>query len=182
VVHSRSPSWLVPCRTGSATFRNAHHPGSWPTQLTAVWSLPLQSDSGGPTSISDAASIRRVRPTTSIPPSAFVAHVSPVPPPVRLPACPALRPGSVSGAVAITHAYCCLRVWEHGRPLLHAPYEAESLHFRSGLSVALSTLRRGRYLAQRKTRFLLAGWALAGKGIAPPGWMRLRLVALHKGV
>ncbi len=39
----------------------------------------------------------------------------------------------------------------------------DHVHLRYGLSVALSTLRRGRYLARRKACFLLAGWALAGK-------------------
>jgi hypothetical protein len=42
-------------------------------------------------------------------------------------------------------------------------YGAQSLHLRCGLSVALSTLRRVRYLPQRRTRLLLAGWALTAK-------------------
>ena len=40
----------------SRLFRNAHHHGSWPSQLAVVWSLPLTAGSGGPTSISCAAS------------------------------------------------------------------------------------------------------------------------------
>ena len=35
---------------------NAHHQGSLPSQLVAVWNLPLQADSGGPSSIFDKAS------------------------------------------------------------------------------------------------------------------------------
>jgi len=57
----------------------------------------------------------------------------------------------------MTRAYYCLPGLEPGRHLLHLFYEADPLHSRWGLSVALSTLRRVRYLAQRKTRFPLVG-------------------------
>jgi len=76
-------------------------------------------------------------------------------------------PGRVSSVVAITHAYWCLPTRRRGRPLLDLCYGAQSLHFRYGLSVALSTLRRGRYLARRKAGFPLAGWALAGREFHP---------------
>src|SRR5271156_1347461 len=39
----------------SAFSHNAHHQGSLPSQLVAVWNLPLQADSGGPSPISDKA-------------------------------------------------------------------------------------------------------------------------------
>src|SRR6202035_1283119 len=39
----------------SAFSHNAHHQGSLPSQLGAVWSLLLQADSGGPSPISDKA-------------------------------------------------------------------------------------------------------------------------------
>jgi hypothetical protein len=42
-------------------------------------------------------------------------------------------------------------------------YGPPSLHLRCGLPVALSTLRRTRYLAQRRTRLLLVGWTLTAK-------------------
>ena len=67
----------------------------------------------------------------------------------------------------MTHAYYCLPVGGRGRPLLDSCFGAGSLHFRYGLSVALSTLRRGRYLARRKAGFPLAGWALAGREFHP---------------
>ena len=76
-------------------------------------------------------------------------------------------PGRVSSVVAITHAYWCLPARRRGRPLLDLCYGAQSLHFRYGLSVALSTLRRGRYLARRKAGFPLPGWALAGREFHP---------------
>ena len=76
-------------------------------------------------------------------------------------------PGRVSSVVAITHAYWCLPARRRGRPLLDLCYGAQSLHFRYGLSVALSTLRRGRCLARRKAGFPLAGWALAGREFHP---------------
>ena len=76
-------------------------------------------------------------------------------------------PGRVSSVVAITHAYWCLPARRRGRPLLDLCYGAQSLHSRYGLSVALSTLRRGRCLARRKAGFPLAGWALAGREFHP---------------
>src|SRR5216683_1830274 len=89
-------------------------------------------------------------------------------------------PGRVSSVVAITHAYWCLPARRRGRPLLDLCYGAQSLHSRYGLSVALSTLRRGRYLARRKAGFPLAGWALAGREFHPLDecgfvWAHLRL-------
>jgi hypothetical protein len=70
-------SYLTHCRRAfSATLTTS---ALEPTQLAVVWSLPLQGGSVGPTYISAAASIRRVRPPTSTPPSPFVAHASPVP-------------------------------------------------------------------------------------------------------
>jgi hypothetical protein len=39
----------------SAFSNNAHHQGSLPSQLAAVWNLLLQADSGGPSPISDKA-------------------------------------------------------------------------------------------------------------------------------
>jgi hypothetical protein len=44
---------------------------------------------------------------------------------------------------------------------------AQLLHLRCGLSVALSTLQRVRYLARCKTRFPVAGWALSGRESHP---------------
>jgi hypothetical protein len=41
----------------SAFSSNAHHTGSLPLQLVVVWSLPLQAGSGGPSPISDKASL-----------------------------------------------------------------------------------------------------------------------------
>ena len=41
-----------------AFFRNVHHRDSLSQRLAVVWSLPPQGDSGGPTSISDAALLR----------------------------------------------------------------------------------------------------------------------------
>src|SRR5579862_1692886 len=76
-------------------------------------------------------------------------------------------PGGFSGAVAITHAYCCLPELADGRHPLNPTHGAQSLHFRCGLSVALSTLRPGRYLPARKTRFPVAGWALPGRDFHP---------------
>jgi hypothetical protein len=46
-------------RSTARLFRNAHHPGSLPTQLAVVYGLPLQGDRGGPTPISDAAPLKR---------------------------------------------------------------------------------------------------------------------------
>jgi hypothetical protein len=45
-----------------------------PTQLAVVWSLGLQSGSGGPNLHLYCSQLQLGRPTTSIPPSAFVAH------------------------------------------------------------------------------------------------------------
>src|SRR5712692_6358718 len=92
---------------------------------------------------------------------------SPVPSSIPFPACRALRPGRVSGAVAITHAYWCLPAGARGRPLLYECHGARSLHSRYGLSVDLSTLRHGRCLARRKTGFPSAGWALTGRESHP---------------
>src|SRR3954466_2566342 len=55
----------------SAFSSNAHHGGSLPSQLVAVWSLPLQADPGGPSPISGKvpplpqAETRRSQHTTS---------------------------------------------------------------------------------------------------------------------
>jgi len=45
-------TWRGHCR---AFYHNVHHRGFWPKQLMAVWSLPLQGDSEGPTFISRTA-------------------------------------------------------------------------------------------------------------------------------
>ena len=47
MVRFRSPSWSIPDKVLPRLFRNAHHPGSLPTQLAVVWDLPLQGDPGG---------------------------------------------------------------------------------------------------------------------------------------
>lgn len=62
----------------SLIFRTAPHRGALLSELPSafvthvVWSLPLQGDPGGPTSISHTAPLPEA--PTSTPPSAFVAH------------------------------------------------------------------------------------------------------------
>lgn len=55
-------------------------------------------------------------------------------------------------------------------------HEAQSLHLRYGLRIALSTLNPCRYLHEPKTRFPVGRlFPLAGAGISPAGSVRLRL-------
>src|SRR5882762_5017198 len=55
VVHSRSSSRTTPAALSARPFRNVHHDSLRLTQLAVVWNLSLQSDPGGPTSISNTA-------------------------------------------------------------------------------------------------------------------------------
>jgi hypothetical protein len=67
-------SHLTPQGAFSATLTTPAHS---PTQLAVVWNLPLQGDSGGPTSITGAAPHQKVPSSTPEPSSVFVAHHRP---------------------------------------------------------------------------------------------------------
>ncbi len=59
-VHSRSSPRTLPATILSWLFLDVHHDDSLPSQLEVVWSLVLQLDSGGPSSISDVVGVRSV--------------------------------------------------------------------------------------------------------------------------
>ena len=58
MVHLRSSPDLTPDAVKLRLFRNAHHTGSLPAQLTVVWWLLPEAATGGPTSISIAVTSR----------------------------------------------------------------------------------------------------------------------------
>ena len=60
-------------RSSRTFFRDAHHQGSLPQQLTVFWSLPLPAGSEGPTLIPHAAR-HKVRQPSWLLPYAVVAH------------------------------------------------------------------------------------------------------------
>jgi hypothetical protein len=73
-IHSRSPSRSPPDTSSGAFSSSLTTPASRPTQHEAVWSLPPQGDSEGPTFI-DRAALDSTPATTSPKPPQFVAHL-----------------------------------------------------------------------------------------------------------
>jgi hypothetical protein len=77
---------------------------------------------------------------------------------------------------ALVGAYCCLPGFRPCRPAVKQCNEAQSLHLRYGLLIALPTLNSSRYLHESKAQFSVGRLIpLAEAGIAPAGSIRLLL-------